>query len=301
MSSIFDTNTYKKARGFIYRNARPICLAQWNYHFEGEKKEEVLKALSFYQNIDGGFGYGLEADSFNPNSNPVQTWYALNIIQSLGGIDPNSPMIKAVLYYLANSKDFDGDFWHAVTPSNNDYPHAPWWHYNANYEPGYNPTAGLAGFYIAYGDKNDKFYNKALKITKAAIKYFMVLDVVEIHLLNNYIELYNYVNNIINLPDDFFNKFKYHVNKNIEYNISLWNTYVTKPSMYIKNMQFYQGNEEIVAKECEYILSTQLKNGAWDISWRWNNYPEDFAISKLYWQCETALNNILFLKNFYEV
>ena len=35
--------TYKKAQEFIYRNARPIDLARWQYHFEDGKKEERIK------------------------------------------------------------------------------------------------------------------------------------------------------------------------------------------------------------------------------------------------------------------
>ena len=67
---------YEKARGFIYRNARPLDLALWKYHFENGNREDVLTALMAYQNADGGFGHALEADSFNPNSAPIQTWTA---------------------------------------------------------------------------------------------------------------------------------------------------------------------------------------------------------------------------------
>ena len=44
--------TFEKARDFIYRNARPLDLARWQYHFENGSKEAVLKALSYYQNAD---------------------------------------------------------------------------------------------------------------------------------------------------------------------------------------------------------------------------------------------------------
>lgn len=46
----------EKAQEFIYRNARPLDLARWNYLFENGDKENVLKILSSYQNEDGGFG-----------------------------------------------------------------------------------------------------------------------------------------------------------------------------------------------------------------------------------------------------
>lgn len=62
---------FEKARQFVYRNARPVDLARWQYHFEGGSREAVLTALACYQNPDGGFGHALEADAWNPNSTPL--------------------------------------------------------------------------------------------------------------------------------------------------------------------------------------------------------------------------------------
>jgi hypothetical protein len=64
---------YMKIKNWIYRNGRPIDLARWQYHFENVTKDNVITALAAYQNPDGGFGHGLEADSWNPNSSPIQT------------------------------------------------------------------------------------------------------------------------------------------------------------------------------------------------------------------------------------
>ena len=58
----------EKAREFIYRNARPLDYARWRYLFEDGKREDVLRILAAYQNEDGGFGHGLEADCLNPDS-----------------------------------------------------------------------------------------------------------------------------------------------------------------------------------------------------------------------------------------
>ncbi len=62
--------TYEKAEKFIYRNARPLELARWQYRFENGSAEHVLRALSAYQNADGGFGHALEADCFSPGFFP---------------------------------------------------------------------------------------------------------------------------------------------------------------------------------------------------------------------------------------
>lgn len=48
----FD-NAYHRARRFVYKNARPLELAKWQYHFEDGSREAVLDTLACYQNTDG--------------------------------------------------------------------------------------------------------------------------------------------------------------------------------------------------------------------------------------------------------
>ena len=52
----------EQAGNFIYRNARPLDLARWQYLFEDGGRENVLNILASYQNEDGGFGHALEPD-----------------------------------------------------------------------------------------------------------------------------------------------------------------------------------------------------------------------------------------------
>ena len=49
-------SVFERAKAFMYRNARPLDMARFQYHFEGGSREAVLQALSYYQNADGGFG-----------------------------------------------------------------------------------------------------------------------------------------------------------------------------------------------------------------------------------------------------
>ena len=42
----------KKSKAFVYRNARPLDIARWNYLFENGDKQEVIKYLMAYQNPD---------------------------------------------------------------------------------------------------------------------------------------------------------------------------------------------------------------------------------------------------------
>ena len=61
---------YNEVRTWIYRNARPLELALWQFDFENGSPERVADMLRFYQNEDGGFGNGVEPDSWNPESSP---------------------------------------------------------------------------------------------------------------------------------------------------------------------------------------------------------------------------------------
>lgn len=60
---MMSTQAIEEIRRWMYRNARPIELAQWQYHFENGSSQNVLYALSAFQNEDGGFGHALDCDN----------------------------------------------------------------------------------------------------------------------------------------------------------------------------------------------------------------------------------------------
>lgn len=259
---------FEKAKAFIYRNARPLDLARWQYHFENGNKENILKALYFYQNDDGGFGHAIEADSFNPNSAPIQTWAATEILREIDFKDKNHPIIKGILNYLDSGSDFDtlNNQWLNTVPSNNNYPHAVWWQYGENgSEFKYNPTACLAGFIIRFADKNSELYKKGCNIAKQAFEYFIKnVPFEEMHITNCFIRLYEYCSEADSVLFDmsvFKNKLIEQVNSNICKDTDKWQKeYVTLPSSFIKNKKsiFYTDNSDIAEAECEFILNNQL-------------------------------------------
>ena len=145
---MLTNKSYFEIRNWLYRNARPLDIARWQYHFENGSKEAVLEALATYQNENGGFEHALEADAWNPNSAPIQTMCATEILREISFSDRQHPIIKGILKYLDSGAEFNGKLWNNTVLSNNDYPHAPWWHTNSKSacHTDYNPTACLAGF-----------------------------------------------------------------------------------------------------------------------------------------------------------
>lgn len=291
---------YNKARDFIYKNARPLDFTRWQYHFENGSAEAVLNALSVYQNDEGGFGHALEADCWNPNSSPIQTWEASEILKEINFADATHPIIKGILNYLDSGEHFNGHFWYNTILSNNDYPHAPWWHTDSESTShhDYNPTASLAGFIVKYADKSSELYQLGQRIVQEAYEYYMSHDLLnDMHTANCFIRMAEYCD----LPDDFTEKLIKQVNNNITKNTEEWKTgYVCIPSFFFKTPDsiFYESNKELADYECEFIMTTQLDDGSWNIPWSWSDYIEQWHISKNWWKANGIINNILYLKNF---
>lgn len=99
--------TFEKAKIFMYRNARPLDLARFQYHFENGDKETVMNILSYYQNKDGGFGHAVEADCWSPNSIPLHSNTAGDIIREIDYEDANHPVIQRLLKWYASKKHFN--------------------------------------------------------------------------------------------------------------------------------------------------------------------------------------------------
>jgi len=298
-------NTFEKARKFVYRNARPLDLRRWQYHFENGKKESILEALEFYQNEDGGFGHALENDSWNPNSSPIQTWAAVSILKKINFSDKKHPIIKGILKYLSSGADFNGNFWYNTVPENDNYPHAQWWKCQKDYNMkiSYNPTASLVGFILCHAEKSDRIYKTALKIAKEMSAYYLTEKKPEMHTLYCYIEFYDYCmqSKAVEISAEFKKKLISDVNNLIKDNTSKWeNEYWCKPSFFIhsKNSIFYKGNEELCKTECDFIIKNQLESGSWKITWQWVDFENEFAVSANWWQSNSAIENMLFLKEF---
>lgn len=297
---------FNKISKWMYRNARPLDLARWQYHFEDDSSHGVIKALKAYQNEDGGFGHGLEADCWNPNSSPLQTWWAIQFIKEID-MDSEHPMVQGILSYLDSGDGQAQGCWLFSVPSNNDYPRAPWWTYiPTETHPGYNPTAALAGFILRHAHKESEIYDKGKRLVLEAIEYFMACeDGVEMHELTCFIELYTDLlkgsSFKIERIEAFKEKLQVESFKAIEQDSSKWATdYCCKPSHLFTspNSLVYQGNEKITEEELDFMVQTLSDEGTWKVTWAWGAYEEAFAVSKRWWQANIALQNVRMLAAF---
>lgn len=163
----------QRARGYVAMNASSLALALFDFRLGPMGPEQVLSALSHYQNQDGGFGNGLEPDFLLPDSSPMATSIAFQIFHELD-VGVENGMVRRATDYLLRSYDDAIGKWRTVPPTVNRHPHAPWWHFN---EEGNgtaldahwgNPTAEIIGYLhkyapLARGPLVEGLYNIALR------------------------------------------------------------------------------------------------------------------------------------------
>jgi hypothetical protein len=291
---------------WIYRNARPLDLARWKYQFEGASADMLLEALAFYQNGDGGFGHALEPDSLNPNSSPLQTSTAIERIEEIGGLKSDHPIILGILKYLASGTDFFADRWCLVIPSNNDFPHAPWWNTASDNKErsAYNPTAILVGFILKYAKKDSPLYIRSLVLAKELVESHRKDMLCEMHSLLCLDFLYDRIEEVGLESQAWFDKAKSKLHKDmsdlIVKDLANWNAYACMPTIFIMTPThvLYADLKEETDSDNQLKISARNSDGIWDISWSWSDYPDAFAISANWWKASLAIRNLMILKNF---
>jgi len=156
---------YGKLRKLVCRRSRPLEYTLWKCVFESGDREEFLAVLSSYQNNDGGFGHNLEANNWNPASSPIITLYAIHQLERARCIlAGDHPIVSGIVKYLASGEHMTDDGWLGSIPSNNDYSHSPWFHYDPESGADVGLTMDLADFVLKYADRESDIYQKATEL-----------------------------------------------------------------------------------------------------------------------------------------
>lgn len=304
--SDMKNTVFYKARAFMYRNARPLDMARFQYHFEGGSKEAVMNVLSYYQNEDGGFGHAVEADCWNPNSTPLHSSTAGDIIREIDYGDVKHPVIQNLLKWYESGQHFNGRTWELTLESNNHYPHAPWWHSDSvsSCHTDYNGTAQMAGFLVCYAKKDSPIFQLGVRIAIEAIADLSLKELMDQHTCACYMrmaELFEKADAIEYIPfHELEEQLHKSINKLIVTDTTKWSGYVCRPSCFISSnkSKYYAANKDSADYECKYIMDTQLADGSWDINWCWEEFPDQWAISKNWWKGQVIIKNLLYLKGF---
>lgn len=300
---------FKKSSIWMKRHARPLECARWEYEFEGGTRDNVIRFLRAFQNEDGGFGHGLEPDFWLPKSSPMATWSAGQMMMEIG-LDREHDLVQSMLKFLQQSYDEETGLWLSVLPENNEYPHAPWWHWKEGVQENwmYNPSAELAGFLIHWSEKGSEAANLGWNVAKRAIDYLLTADEMDHHLVANYQVLFTILQQ--NKADvgkhslslkAISKKITEQIEKCVDCDPANWTTgYKPLPLDFIKSpddpLCSLFGNA--VEQNLDFYVEQLSDEGTWEPSWEWGSYPEAFPVAKRYWQGILLINRYKVLKAF---
>lgn len=161
---------FLRLKKLINRNSRPLDYTLWKYLFENGGGDDFLSVLSSYQNEDGGFGHNIECNNWNPNSSPYTICIALDYLDIVGEsvCSIKNSIISGIINYLESGAYMLDSGWVGMqgVPSNNDYAHMPWFHFEPKKatEADIGVTKRLSDFVLKYADEASDIYNKAVDL-----------------------------------------------------------------------------------------------------------------------------------------
>ena len=161
---------FLRLRKLVHRSARPLDYTKWKFLFENGSCDDFLSVLSSYQNDDGGFGHNIECNNWNPNSAPYTVCIAMDYLDITGNFESKikSKIIAGIIKYLASEAYLLNDGWVGMQgiPSNNDFSHMPWFHFDSAKEPyaDIGVTKRLADFILKSADEDSDIYCKAKEL-----------------------------------------------------------------------------------------------------------------------------------------
>lgn len=296
-----------KTGRWIHRNARGLELAKWRFYFEGGDAESVIDELQYYQNTDGGFGHALEADCWNPASAPSQMFYAIHILHELAYQDTTHPVIQNMLRYLKSGKDMVDGFWVSILPSNNQYPHAPWWtKTDRETFDVYMPNADICWFILKFAQKDSPLYDRAVSMVQRMLNLFLSQNEVEPHSLESMMFLLRELQKTDSSCGQLEDAATAHgiqlMRGLIEVNPDTWTAYCITPSFFIHDRlhPLYPEYRELLKLEVQRLMETRDADGCWDINWVWQEYESAYRLSANWWKSSVTMQKLMLYETFAE-
>ena len=304
MTKKLTNAAFQEIRSWIYRNARPLDFALWQYHFENGRKETVLSILSHYQNNDGGFGNALDLDNWNPASTPYYVQFAIKILRQIDFVDTTHPIYQGIFRYLENTQHKADYGWLFTIASNNKHPHAVWWDYDpqTNIYQSIGVTAILSGFILRYGDKHSTLYQIATDYTYKLIEKLSSTTEFGDMGIRGYCILLEDME-AAGLTQTFDHRYLCEKVDDLVRNKIDTNDFMSNPLDIVlsSKSRFYETNKQEVEVALDQTIDKKPASGVWDIPWEWyngNKYPHAFAISIHLEKSYFAIENLLQLHRF---
>ena len=256
---ILTKDRFKEIGKSIIEYGRPLEKSIFEKYFYNGSEQEIINELKNFQNEDGGFGHGLESDFRLPYSSPMATSIGLRHLCKLDKLEEAQEMIKEAINYLESCFDEKRNGWFIVSKEVNNFPHAPWWHYNE--EEGVtildknwgNPSAEILAYLYKY-----RGYLKKLDVD--SLLEFAIDYIENKEEFSSENEIYCYIKLYEVLPERLQkrleNRIQIAINQVIEYEEEEWMEYVPRPVDFINcpNMCKFGINESKIIDNLDFIL-----------------------------------------------
>lgn len=279
--------------------ARPLEYQLYLYLIDKnvEAGPKALEQLMTFQNEDGGFGHGLEQDFRMPDSSPMATSLALRYLLYLEDVKGAQDVIDRAIAYLERTYDTERKGWYIVSEKVNDYPHAPWWHYNE--ESGHtvldqnwgNPSAEIIGYLYRYRTSLKTLDSQEL--VKEAIRQLHLASRESSHEWFCYIRLYHQLPTVD--QEQMYDVIKEGVHKQMVIDESEWTHYVPAPLHYImpNTIENFGISMDIINRHKTYLMRQLDAKGVIEPTWSWQQYDEVWKKARLEWMGTLTLESVL--------
>ena len=288
---------------YMNTEARPLERSIFNYYFNDSSSDDILDSLETFQNSDGGFGRGIEPDFKLIQSSPMATSIGLRHLSKLDNNDRAQKMIARAVEYLETVFDSNRKGWYSVPSNVNKYPHAPWWEFRndinmtvIDYSWG-NPTAELIGYlykYKKYLNNLDIYSLINYAITNLNERTEFISD----HEIYCYIRMYNVLDK--EFSSQIEDVLKLAVSQLVNLNESEWINYVPTPLKFIEidYKNSFGIESKFIDQNLDYLVDRLEENGKILTAWQWDEYLEEWEISKIEWMGILTLGALFSLFKF---
>lgn len=275
----------------------------FEYYFQGGSGINIITELKKYQNKDGGFGKGLEPDIRLVFSSPIATSIGVRLLSEIDDPKNVKTIIKSAISYFESTFNEKRNGWFAVPKEVNNFPHAPWWHYDEEKDMTIidknwgNPSAEILSYlykYKEYVSKIDIDY-----LVEYAVQYIGAKEEFE-----SENELFCYIRLFEVLPDELkkriMKRITVAISQVIEYDRGKWDEYVPMPLDFVSSPDKYKFGVEKSKIEENLDFYIKLIESSGVINPPWGNSYYHGSLKPAYneWKGVLTLKVIKILDNY---
>ena len=212
-----------------------------------------------------------------------------------------------MLRYLESGKDMVDGFWVSILPSNNQYPHAPWWtKTDRKTFDVYMPNADICWFILKFAQKDSPLYDRAVSMVQRMLNLFLSQNEVEPHSLESMMFLLRELQKTDSSCGQLEDAATAHgiqlMRGLIEVNPDTWTAYCITPSFFIHDRlhPLYPEYRELLKLEVQRLMETRDADGCWDINWVWQEYESAYRLSANWWKSSVTMQKLMLYETFAE-